>query len=48
MSYLLLIIGIVLVLWGADKLTDGATALARRFHVPDLVIGLTVVAFGTS
>lgn len=48
MSYLLLVIGIVLVLWGADKLTDGATALARRFHVPDLVIGLTVVAFGTS
>lgn len=48
MSYLLLIAGIVLVLWGADKLTDGATALARRFHVPDLVIGLTVVAFGTS
>lgn len=48
MSYLLLIVGIVLVLWGADKLTDGATALARRFHVPDLVIGLTVVAFGTS
>lgn len=48
MSYLLLIIGIVLVLWGADKLTDGATALARRFHVSDLVIGLTVVAFGTS
>lgn len=48
MSYLLLILGIVLVLWGADKLTDGATALARRFHVPDLVIGLTVVAFGTS
>lgn len=48
MSYLLLIIGIVLVLWGADKLTDGATALAHRFHVSDLVIGLTVVAFGTS
>lgn len=48
MSYLLLLVGIVLVLWGADKLTDGATALARRFHVSDMVIGLTVVAFGTS
>lgn len=48
MSYLLLFLGIVLVLWGADKLTDGATALARRFQVSDLVIGLTVVAFGTS
>lgn len=48
MSYLLLLVGIVLVLWGADKLTDGATALARRFQVSDMVIGLTVVAFGTS
>ena len=48
MSYLLLLVGIVMVLVGADKLTDGATALAKRFHVSDLVIGLTVVAFGTS
>lgn len=48
MSFLYLILGIVLVLWGADKLTDGATGLARRFQVNDLVIGLTVVAFGTS
>lgn len=43
-----MILGVVLVLWGADKLTDGATGLARRFQVNDLVIGLTVVAFGTS
>ncbi len=45
---LYLIIGIVGILWGADRLTDGASALARRFRVSELVIGLTVVAFGTS
>ena len=48
MSILYLIIGIVLILWGADKLTDGATGIARRFCINELVIGLTVVAFGTS
>ena len=47
-SILLLIVGGALVLLGADKLTDGATALARRFGVTEMVIGLTVVAFGTS
>ena len=47
-SILLLIIGGALVLFGADRLTDGATALARRFGVTEMVIGLTVVAFGTS
>ncbi len=43
-----MIVGIALVLVGADKLTDGATGLARRFDVSEMVIGLTVVAFGTS
>ena len=47
-SFLFLILGVVLVLFGADKLTDGATGLARRFNVSEMVIGLTVVAFGTS
>lgn len=47
-SILLLIVGAALVLFGADRLTDGATALARRFGVTEMVIGLTVVAFGTS
>ena len=37
-----------MVLWGADRLTDGATALAQRLGVPQIVIGLTVVAMGTS
>ncbi len=47
-SILLLIVGGALVLFGADRLTDGATALARRFGVTEMVIGLTVVALGTS
>lgn len=43
-----LILGLVLILVGANWLTDGASALAKRWGVSDLVIGLTVVAFGTS
>lgn len=43
-----LILGLLLILGGANALTDGASALARRWGVSDLVIGLTVVAFGTS
>jgi len=47
-SYILLIAGFALLIKGADFLVDGASSIARRFHVSDLVIGLTVVAFGTS
>ncbi|MDE6218212.1 MAG: calcium/sodium antiporter [Muribaculaceae bacterium] len=43
-----LIGGLILILGGANFLTDGASALAKRWGVSDLVIGLTVVAFGTS
>ena len=45
---LLIIVGVALVLWGADRLTEGASALARRMNVPEIVIGLTIVAAGTS
>lgn len=48
LEILLIIIGIAVVLWGADRFTDGATGLARRLKVSELVIGLTVVALGTS
>lgn len=48
MNIVLLIVGAALILWGADRLTEGASGLARRFQVSELVIGLTVVAFGTS
>jgi cation:H+ antiporter len=45
---LLLAAGLVLVIKGADFLVDGASSLARRLAAPEIVIGLTVVAFGTS
>ena len=45
---LVLIVGLVLLVWGADRLVDGASALAKRIGVSDLVVGLTIVAFGTS
>ena len=40
--------GLALILFGANWLTDGASAIAKRWGVSDLVVGLTVVAFGTS
>ena len=40
--------GLALILLGANGLTDGAAAVAKRFQISDLVIGLTIVAFGTS
>lgn len=45
---LFLILGLILIVAGGNYLTDGAEAVARRFHVSKLVIGLTVVAFGSS
>ena len=48
LTYLLFIVGFVILIKGADFLVDGASAIARRLKVSDLVIGLTVVAFGTS
>lgn len=48
MDILWLVIGLVLILVGANWLTDGASAVAKRWGVSDLVIGLTVVALGTS
>lgn len=47
-SILCLLGGLVLILLGANYLTDGASALARKMGVSDLMVGLTVVAFGTS
>ena len=47
-TYLAMMIGFAGVIKGADLLVSGASQLARRLHVSDLVIGLTVVSFGTS
>ena len=48
LSIVYLVVGLVLILVGANILTDGASAIARRLGISDLVVGLTVVAFGTS
>lgn len=46
--YIFFIIGFIFLIKGADFLVDGAASIARRLNISDLVIGLTVVAFGTS
>ena len=48
MVYLLFIIGIALLIKGADWLVDGSSSIAKKLGIPALVIGLTIVAFGTS
>ena len=48
LDIVLLLVGIAVVVWGADKFTDGASSMARRWNVSEMVIGLTVVAMGTS
>ena len=48
LNILMIVAGVALVLWGADRLTDGAVALAERMNIPQIVIGLTIVALGTS
>ena len=48
MDILFLVGGLLLILLGANGLTDGAASVAKRFRIPSIVIGLTIVAFGTS
>ena len=47
-AIIFIIVGFVALVKGADFLVDGASSIAKRFGISDLVIGLTVVAFGTS
>ncbi len=48
LNSILVIVGFVLLIKGADFLVTGASSLAKRFHVSDIAIGLTIVAMGTS
>jgi cation:H+ antiporter len=48
LTYILFAVGLVLLIFGATWLVDGASSLAKKMNIPDLIIGLTIVAFGTS
>jgi len=47
-NYFAILAGFILLIWSADRFIIGAAATARNFDVPPLIIGLTIVAFGTS
>ena len=47
-SIILFAIGLVLLIKGGDWFVDGATGIAKRFHLPDIVVGATVVSIGTT
>lgn len=47
-QFLILVLGLILLIKGADWMVNGASSLARKYNVSDLAIGLTIVAFGTS
>lgn len=47
-SVLLFAVGLVLLIKGGDWFVDGATGIARRFHLPDIIVGATVVSIGTT
>ena len=44
----LFVFGLLMLIKGGDMFVDGATAIARRFHLPELLIGATVVSIGTT
>lgn len=48
LPYLLFIVGFVVLIYSAKWLVEGSSSIAKNFQIPDLIIGLTVVAFGTS
>lgn len=48
MSIVLLLVGLILLVKGADFFVEGSSSIAKRFNIPSMVIGLTLVAFGTS
>lgn len=48
LSIILIIVGFILLILGADMLVDGASGVAKKFHIPEIIIGLTIVSIGTS
>lgn len=48
LSVFILFVGVAFLVFGANFLVDGASVIAKRFNIPNIVIGLTIVAFGTS
>lgn len=48
LSIFLIIIGFVLLIKGADFLVEGSSSIAKKFHIPEIIIGLTIVSIGTS
>ena len=48
LDIILLVVGFVLLIKGADVFVEGASKVAAKFYIPEIVIGLTIVAFGTS
>ena len=47
-SVLLIVLGFILLIKGADYLVEGASNIAKKFHIPEIIIGLTIVSIGTS
>ena len=47
-SILFIILGFALLIKGADLLVEGASNVSKRFHIPEIIIGLTIVSIGTS
>ena len=48
LSLLAIVVGLVLLVWSADRFVAGSAALARHFGMPPLLIGMVIVGFGTS
>lgn len=48
LNIVLIIVGFILLIKGADFLVDGSSGVAKKFHIPEIVIGLTIVSIGTS
>lgn len=48
LSIFLIIVGFALLILGADWLVNGASSIAKKFHIPEIIIGLTIVSIGTS